>query len=120
MLRLKNLKVKKYAKATHNSQGVLDGVPLKSDDGESCAGIVILRISEQADQQKELIIVSRWYGGKNLCGDRFRHAQGATMIYLKGQSDLVHVALGWLVNFGFTVLNVPKDRILQPHPLQPE
>ena len=51
MLRFKNLKVKKYAKATHNSLGVLiDGVPLKSDDGESGAGIVILRILEQADQ----------------------------------------------------------------------
>ena len=51
MLRLKNLKVKKYAKATHNSCGVLiDGVPLKLDDGESEAGIVILRMLEQADQ----------------------------------------------------------------------
>ena len=47
MLRLKNLKVKKYAKATYNSLGVLIyGVPLKSDDGESGAGIVILRMLE--------------------------------------------------------------------------
>ena len=51
MLRFKNLKVKKYAKATHNSLGVLIyGVPLKSDDGESGAGIVILRMLEWADQ----------------------------------------------------------------------
>ena len=82
---LKNLKVKKYAKATHNSWGVLiDGVPLKSGDGESGAGIVILHMLEQADQYNELIIVSRWYDGKNLVGDQFRHVQEATMIYLKG------------------------------------
>ena len=51
MLRFKNLKLKKYARATHSSWGVLiDIMPLKSDDGESGAGIVILRILEQADQ----------------------------------------------------------------------
>ena len=75
---------------------------------------------EQADHQNELIIVSRWCDGKNLVGDQFGHVQEATMIYLKGQWDLAHAALGWLVSFGFKLLNVPKDRILQPHPLQPE
>ena len=76
---------KKYAKATHNTWGVLiNGVPLKSDDGESGAGIVILRMLERADRQNELIIVSRWYGGKHLGGDRFRHVQDATRIYLEG------------------------------------
>tara|TARA_B100000780_G_scaffold61823_1_gene39977 strand:- start:308 stop:460 length:153 start_codon:yes stop_codon:yes gene_type:complete len=50
MLRLKNLKVKKYAKAIHNSWGALmHGVLLKSDDGESGAGIEILRMLERAN-----------------------------------------------------------------------
>ena len=45
MLRLKNLKEKKYAKATHNSLGALiEGVSLKSDDEDSGAGVVILRL----------------------------------------------------------------------------
>jgi putative IMPACT (imprinted ancient) family translation regulator len=74
---------KKYAKATHNSWGVLlDGVPLKSDDGESGAGMVILRMLERAERSGELIIVTRWYGGKHLGGDRFRHVQEATRLYL--------------------------------------
>ena len=82
---LKELKrEKKYAKATHNTWGVLlNGIPLKSDDGESGAGMVILRMLERAERQNELIIVTRWYGGKNLGGDRFRHVQDATRIYLE-------------------------------------
>mgnify|MGYP005715981997 FL=1 len=49
---LKELKRdKKYAKATHNTWGVLiNGVPLKSDDGESGAGLVILRMLERAER----------------------------------------------------------------------
>ena len=83
---LKELKRdKKYAKATHNTWGVLiDGVPLKSDDGESGAGMVILRMLERVGRQNELIIVTRWYGGKHLGGDRFRHVQDATRMYLEG------------------------------------
>ena len=50
MLRLKNLKVKKYAKAIHNSwSALMHGVLLKSDDGESGAGIEILRMLERAN-----------------------------------------------------------------------
>ena len=72
---LKELKRdKKYANATHNTWGVLiNGVPLKSDDGESGAGLIILRMLEHAERQNELTIVTRWYGGKHLGGDRFRH-----------------------------------------------
>ena len=83
---LKELKCgKKYAKATHNTWGVLiDGVPFKSDDGESGAGMVILRMLERVGRQNELIIVTRWYGGKHLGGDRFRHVQNATRMYLDG------------------------------------
>ncbi|MGB0799100.1 MAG: YigZ family protein [Planktomarina sp.] len=82
---LKNLKRdKKYAKATHNTWGViLDGVPLKADDGESGAGMVILRMLERELRFNELIIVTRWYGGKHLGGDRFRHVQDATRLYLE-------------------------------------
>tara|TARA_B100000780_G_scaffold151319_1_gene105725 strand:- start:458 stop:802 length:345 start_codon:yes stop_codon:yes gene_type:complete len=82
---LKELKRnKRYAKATHNTWGVLiNGVPLKSDDGESGAGLVILRMLERAGRQNELIIVTRWYGGKHLGGDRFRHVQNAVRIYLE-------------------------------------
>jgi len=39
---------------------------------------------ERADRQDELIIVSRWYGGKQLGGNRFRHVQDATKMYLEG------------------------------------
>ena len=82
---LKELKRdKKYAKATHNTWGaLLNGIPLKSDDGESGAGMVILRMLERAKRQNELIIVTRWYGGKHLGGDRFRHVQDATRMYLE-------------------------------------
>ena len=40
---------KSYAKATHNTWAVLfsDGGPLKGDDGESGAGMVILRMLER-------------------------------------------------------------------------
>ncbi len=76
-------KKKKYAKATHNSWGVLlpDG-PLKSDDGESGAGNIIIRMLEGAGLQNHLIVVTRWYGGKHLGGDRFRHVSEACRIYL--------------------------------------
>lgn len=78
---------KKFAKATHNSWALLtaDG-PLKNDDGESGAGMVILRILESEGLQDHLIIVTRWYGGKHLGGDRFRHVQEAVRIYLHGRA----------------------------------
>lgn len=78
---------KKFAKATHNSWAVLldDGTPLKGDDGESGAGMVILRMLERAELSGQVIVVTRWYGGKHLGGDRFRHVQ-----------DCVHA---WLAEF---------------------
>lgn len=83
---LKALKREKsYAKATHNTWGILlpDGTPLKGDDGESGAGMVILRMLERADLLGHLIIVTRWYGGKHLGGDRFRHVQTCVDAYLE-------------------------------------
>lgn len=83
---LKELKRnKKYAKATHNTWGVvLDDGPLKSDDGESGAGMIILHMLEREGVKNHLIVVTRWYGGKHLGGDRFRHVQEAVRVYLEG------------------------------------
>lgn len=77
-------KDKKFAKATHNTWGVLleDG-PQKGDDGESGAGMVILRMLERADLRNHIIVVTRWYGGVKLGGDRFRRVQDAVDYYLE-------------------------------------
>ncbi len=74
---------KKFAKATHNTWGLLlpDG-PLKNDDGESGAGMVIVRMLEREGLTGHIITVTRWYGGKHLGGDRFRHVQDAVRYYL--------------------------------------
>lgn len=74
---------KKFAKATHNSWGVLlpEG-PVKNDDGESGAGMVILRMLEREDLQGHIVVVTRWYGGRKLGGDRFRRVQDAVRYYL--------------------------------------
>lgn len=82
---LKHLKRdKKFAKATHNTWAMLatDGTPLKGDDGESGAGMVIVRMLERAGLHDHLIIVTRWYGGKHLGGDRFRRVQDCVNAYL--------------------------------------
>ena len=75
---------KKFAKATHNSWGLLtDRGPIKDDDGESGAGMVILRMLERENLRNTIVVVTRWYGGKHLGGDRFRHVQNAVRIYLE-------------------------------------
>ncbi len=87
---LKALKRDKlYAKATHNTWGVLlpDGIPLKGDDGEGGAGMIILRMLERAECRGEVVIVTRWYGGKHLGGDRFRHVQTCVSAYLDAQGN---------------------------------
>jgi putative IMPACT (imprinted ancient) family translation regulator len=79
---------KSYAKATHNTWGALlpEGVPIKADDGESGAGMVILRMLEREELTGHLIVVTRWYGGKHLGGDRFRHVQTCVRAYLDALS----------------------------------
>lgn len=75
---------KSYAKATHNTWGALlpqEG-PVKADDGESGAGMVILRMLEREALEGHLVVVTRWYGGKHLGGDRFRHVQTCVRAYL--------------------------------------
>lgn len=82
---LKDLKRnKKFAKATHNTWAAVltDGTPLKGDDGESGAGLVIVRMLERAELSNHLIVVTRWYGGVKLGGDRFRRVQDCVAAYL--------------------------------------
>ena len=83
---LKALKKERaYAKATHNTWGVWpsSGAPLKGDDGEAGAGMVILRMLERSEIHDHIIIVTRWYGGKHLGGDRFRHVQSCVNAYVE-------------------------------------
>ncbi len=76
-----------YAKATHNTwAALLPTGGLKADDGESGAGMVILRMLERAELRDHVIIVTRWYGGKKLGGDRFRRVQDAVRAYLDQHS----------------------------------
>jgi len=81
---LKELKQDRaYAKATHNTwAALLPTGGLKADDGESGAGIVILRMLEREGLRDHLLVVTRWYGGKKLGGDRFRRVQDAVRHYL--------------------------------------
>ena len=82
---LKTLKrKKKFAKATHNTWGLIlpGGVQVKNDDGESGAGAVILRMLERERVEGEIVVVTRWYGGVHLGGDRFRHVQTCVRAYL--------------------------------------
>lgn len=79
---------KKFAKATHNTWGLIcDDGEHKNDDGESSAGMVILRMLERQDIRNQIIVVTRWYGGKHLGGDRFRHVQTAVRLYLEALSS---------------------------------
>ncbi|MDA3858050.1 MAG: YigZ family protein, partial [Roseovarius sp.] len=83
---LKDLKRdKKFARATHNTWAVFlaDGTALKGDDGESGAGMVILRMLERDNLRDHVIVVTRWYGGKRLGGDRFRHVQDCVRAYFE-------------------------------------
>ena len=65
---------RKLDKATHHSWAALlgDG-PLKNDDGEAGAGAVILKMLEREGVADRIVVVTRWYGGVHLGGDRFAH-----------------------------------------------
>ena len=79
---------KKFAKATHNTWGLLlsDGTPIKNDDGETGAGMVILRMLEREALFNTCIIVTRWYGGVHLGGDRFRHVGTCVKTWIDSQN----------------------------------
>ena len=73
---LANLKRgKRFARATHNSWAAdlsAEG-PVKDDDGESGAAAIILRMLDREGLKDHVVVVTRWYGGVHLGGDRFGH-----------------------------------------------
>lgn len=74
---------KRFAKATHNTwAAILSGEGVKDDDGESGASPIILQMLEREGLADHVVIVTRWYGGKHLGGDRFRHVVDAVRHYL--------------------------------------
>lgn len=75
---------KRFAKATHHSwAAILSGEPVKDDDGEAGAGALMLQMIERAGLHDHVVIVTRWYGGRQLGGDRFRHVAEAVRHYLR-------------------------------------
>lgn len=75
---------KAYARATHNSwAALLSGIgPVKGDDGEAGAGAVIVKMLERAGLTDHVVVVTRWYGGVHLGGDRFGHVVTCVRAYL--------------------------------------
>lgn len=74
---------KRFAKATHHTwAAILSGEGVKDDDGEAGAAQIILQMLERAGLADHVVIVTRWYGGKHLGGDRFRHVVDAVRHYL--------------------------------------
>jgi putative IMPACT (imprinted ancient) family translation regulator len=73
-------KRRKFDKATHHSWAAIlaDGGALKSDDGETGAGAVILKMLERDAVPDRIVVVTRWYGGVHLGGDRFAHVVTCT------------------------------------------
>lgn len=59
---------------------------MKADDGEAGAGQIILDMLQNARLADEVVIVTRWYGGKHLGGDRFRHVASAVRHWLDVRS----------------------------------
>lgn len=73
---------KRFAKANHHSWAYLGETgPVKNDDGEAGAGLIIARMLERENLRDEIVVVTRWFGGKHLGGDRFRHVQESVRIY---------------------------------------
>ena len=79
---------RKFDKATHHSWAALlsDG-PLKNDDGEAGAGAVILKMLEREAVPGRIVVVTRWYGGVHLGGDRFAHIVTCTRAALAALRD---------------------------------
>jgi putative IMPACT (imprinted ancient) family translation regulator len=47
------------------------------------AGMVFLRMLEREELRNHVVVVTRWFGGKQLGGERFRHVQEAVRTYIK-------------------------------------
>lgn len=77
---------KRYARATHNSWAAIlsDEGACKGDDGEAGAGAVILRMLEREGLTDHVVVVTRWYGGVQLGGDRFAHVVTCVRRWLEG------------------------------------
>lgn len=86
---LQTLKKESYfSKATHNSYarriqtdtGVLEG---KNDDGETWAGMCILRELQRAERTNLCIVVTRYFWGVQLQNDRYKHIIDGTKLVLE-------------------------------------
>jgi len=87
---IKKLTREKYfAKATHNSYAyrfrdtsgiIIEG---KNDDGETGAGMCILRELQRMDYINGIIVVTRYFGGIHLGADRFKNIINASKNILK-------------------------------------
>ena len=86
---------RKFDKATHHSWAALlsDGGPLKNDDGEAGAGAVILKMLEREGVANRIVVVTRWYGGVHLGGDRFAHVVTCTRAALAALRSGSHMHL---------------------------
>jgi putative IMPACT (imprinted ancient) family translation regulator len=79
----KNTTHKFYTKATHNiyawrRREDWSIIEWKNDDGETWAGLCILRELKRAHFINWIIIVTRYYGWVKLQNDRFKHVIDAT------------------------------------------
>lgn len=74
-----------YANAAHNSYAfrfsdngsIIEG---KNDDGETWAGMCILREIQRAEYINCMVVVTRYFGGVMLYNDRFKHVIDAVKI----------------------------------------
>ena len=78
---------RKFARASHHSWALLLAEAgqhhlLRHDGGEAGAGDIIARMIERAGLANHIVVVTRWYGGVNLGGDRFRHITTCVRAYL--------------------------------------
>ncbi|CAG7785763.1 unnamed protein product, partial [Allacma fusca] len=53
------------------------------DDGETHAGSRLLHLLQILDCRNVLVVVTRWYGGIQLHGDRFKHINNVARILLE-------------------------------------
>ena len=74
----------KISDATHNILAwITDEDSGFDDDGESHAGIQVLQMMQGSGAKDCAVMVSRWFGGVMLHGDRFRDITGAAMKVLR-------------------------------------
>ncbi|MCT4617572.1 MAG: YigZ family protein [Candidatus Gracilibacteria bacterium] len=86
---IKNLNKNKYfQKATHNSYAyIIKGesgalIEGKNDDGETGAGMCILRELKRENAVNLIVVVTRIFGGVYLQADRFKNVIDASKLFL--------------------------------------